>query len=162
MLEEPVSVTIHFADDRQAVGTSAHVLYSVLRKPLTIEGCAQLVAEGKRMFERTQGRYVAFSVLEPSSASAAPPEVRKATAEFAASKILGAGIVIEGSGFRPAATRTLVAGMYLVTRKSYPHKIFEAPADGAAWLAQVLADAGLRSTARELADEAEAVRRAIK
>jgi hypothetical protein len=96
------------------------------------------------------------------AADATSKEVRDKSAELArAHPILGAAIVIEGSGFRPAATRTLVAGMYLVTKKAYPHKIVSTPAEGAEWLVPLLASAGVQHTANEIVLAAEKTRAAL-
>ena len=52
--------------------------------------------------------------------------------------------------------------MYLVTKKHYPHKIFENPADDAAWLVPILATAGVKQTAAEIAAAAEEARNAMR
>src|SRR5947209_2040984 len=108
---------IHDTDDGLALASCGAVYISLLHKPLTIDGVGRMSRMSKRMFELYRGKCVSLAVIEPSAADAASKEVREKTAELArAHPILGAAIVIEGSGFRPAATRTLVAGMYLVTK----------------------------------------------
>jgi hypothetical protein len=154
---------IHDCDDGIALASYGAVYISVLRKPLTIDGVARTARESKSMFERHRGKCVSLAVIEPSAAAAASAEVRAKSAELArAHPILGAAIVIEGSGFRPAATRTLVAGMYLVTKKEYPHKIVSTPAEGADWLATILARAGITQSADELVAAVAQARAAIK
>jgi len=154
---------IHDSDDGLALASCGAVYISLLHKPLTVDGVARMARQSKRMFELYRGKCVSLSVIEPSAADAASKEVREKTAELArAHPILGAAIVIEGSGFRPAATRTLVAGMYLVTKKEYPHKIVSTAAEGAAWLVPILAQVGVTQSPEEMVAAVEAARAAIR
>jgi hypothetical protein len=154
---------IHDSDDGIALASCGAVYITVLRKPLGVEGVARMARESKRMFERYGGKCVSLAVIEPSAAAAATAEVREKTAELArAHPILAAAIVIEGTGFRPAATRTLVAGMYLVTKKEYPHKIVSTAAEGATWLVPLLAQVGVTHSVHDLVAAVESARAAIK
>ena len=154
---------IHDCDDRIALASCGAVYISLLRKPLTLDGVARMARQSKRMFELHHGKVVSIAVIEPSAADAASKEVREKSAELArAHPILGAAIVIEGSGFRPAATRTLVAGMYLVTKKEYPHKIVSTAAEGAEWLVSILAQVGVTHSAHDMVAAVEAARAAIR
>ena len=153
---------IHESDDRLALASCGAVYISILRRPLTLEGLARMTRISKRMYEQHRGRCASLAIIEPTAADSASKEVRDGSAELArAHPILGAAIVIEGTGFRPAATRTLVAGMYLVTKKEYPHKIFSTPAEGAEWLVPILAQAGVLHTANEIVLAAEKTRAAF-
>src|SRR2546430_16093709 len=154
---------IHDSDDRIALASCGAVYISILRLPLTLDGLVRMTRQSKRMFELHHGKCASLAIIEPSAAAAAPADVREKSAELArAHPILGAAIVIEGSGFRPAATRTLVAGMYLVTKKEYPHKIVSTPAEGAEWLVPLLAQAGITQSANDIIVAAEAARASIK
>jgi len=154
---------IHDSDDRIALASCGAVYISLLRKPLTLDGIVRMSRESKRMFELYRGKCVSLAVIEPSAAAAATAEVREKSAELArAHPILGAAIVIEGTGFRPAATRTLVAGLYLVTKKEYPHKIVATVEEGAAWLVEQLAAAGVTVRAADITDAAVTTRAAIR
>ncbi len=155
--------TIHFRDRRQALASSGHVFVTVLREPMTIEAVEPLRRESFRTSQRCGGKCATLAIIEPTAASPASAEVREATAAFAReTDIMAAAIVIEGSGFRPAATRTLIAGMYLVTRKSYAHKIVATVEEGAAWLVAQLAGAGITQPAEDIVAAAEAARAAIR
>ncbi len=152
---------IHDCDDRIALASCGAVYISLLRKPLTLDGVARMARQSKRMFELYHGKVVSLAVIEPGAADAASKEVRDKSAELArAHPILGAAIVIEGSGFRPAATRTLVAGLYLVTKKEYPHKIVSTAAEGAEWLVPILAQVGVAQSAADMVAAVEAARAA--
>src|SRR6476646_3809959 len=97
---------IHDCDDRIALASCGAVFISLLHKPLTVGGLERMARQSKRMFDLYRGKCVSLAVIEPSAADAASKEVRAGSAELArAHPILGAAIVIEGSGFRPAATR---------------------------------------------------------
>src|SRR5690242_3540322 len=113
---------------------------------------------------RTGGKAVSISVIEPTAAAApASAEVRNALETFAREGYVNAAaIVIEGTGFRAAAARTIVAGMYIVARRAYPHKIVATPAGGAAWLVEALAALGIAQAAAELVDAVEKARAAIR
>ncbi len=153
---------IHFADSRVAAATCGGVFISVLRQPPTLENINRLRAETRRLHDLRGGKYGSLSILEPSAVANVAADVREASARFAREfTMLGAAIIVEGSGFLPAAGRTLIAGIYLLTKKTYPHKIFAKPADGAAWLVPILAQAGVLHTAAELLVAAEAARQAI-
>jgi hypothetical protein len=154
---------IHDSDDGLALASCGAVYISLLHRPLTVDGVARMSRMSKRMFELYRGKCVSLAVIEPSAADAASKEVREKTAQLArAHPILGAAIVIEGSGFRPAATRTLVAGMYLVTKKEYPHKIVSTAAEGAAWLVPILAQVGVTQSPDDMVAAVEAARAAIR
>ena len=71
--------------------------------------------------------------------------------------LLGSAIVIEGSGFAAATTRTVIAGVYLLTKKPYPHKICSTVAEGATWLSTILG-----RDAAAIAEIGEATRKALK
>lgn len=154
---------IHDCDDRIALASCGAVYISLLRKPLTLDGVARMATQSRRMFELYHGKMVSLAVIEPSAADAASKEVREASAALArAQPILGAAIVIEGSGFRPAATRTLVAGLYLVTKKDYPHKIVSTAAEGAEWLVPILAQVGVDQSAADMVAAVEVARAALR
>jgi serine/threonine protein kinase len=154
---------VRYADENLALARSGNINISVLRRPLTLDGIAQMRRESRHMFGDAPDRYAALAVIEPGAANAVSPEVREASAEFAREfKIRGAAIVIEGTGFRPAATRTLIAGLYLMTKKAYPHKIFENLDDAAAWLVPLLASTGVKHSVADIVSAAEQARLAIR
>jgi hypothetical protein len=135
----------------------------VLRRPLTLEGIAHMRRESRHFFGDTPERYAALAVIEPGAVHAVSPEVREASARFAREfRIRSAAIVIEGTGFRPAATRTLIAGLYLMTKKAYPHRIFEHLDDAAAWLVTQLRGTGVAHSAADIVAAAEQARLAIR
>lgn len=50
--------------------------------------------------------------------------------------LAGVAIAVEGTGFGAAAVRAIVSGMYIVTRPTYPVKIFASVAESSDWLVE--------------------------
>lgn len=50
------------------------------------------------------------------------------------SDIKASAVVFEGDGFSAAAVRSMVAGLTLVARQAYPHKVFANVSEACAWL----------------------------
>jgi hypothetical protein len=153
---------IHFSDAKQALGSCGNVFVTVLRQPMTMDVIEPLRREQRKMSQRCAGKCVTLAIIESTAMSHPSPQVREATASFAKEGgILGAAILLEGSGFRAAAIRTLVAGMYLVSKKSYLHRIVQTTDEGAAWLVELLAEAGVTQAAGEILATVDRTRAAI-
>jgi hypothetical protein len=158
-----MGATVHYADDRIGLASSSNIYISVLRKPLDADGVRRLHLQAKEMFQRFGKKVGSLSVIEAGSHGAPTPEVREAVAKLAREfPILGAGIVLEGSGFGAAAIRTLIAGIYLVTKKDYPHKVFESPRPAVDWLTPILAQGGVTVLPSAILAAVEETRRAIR
>ena len=135
----------------------------VFRQPPTLENMAFLRAESAKLNQTLNGKYASLSILERTGIGNPASDVREASASLARDfTLLGAAIVLEGSGFLPAAGRTLITGIFLLTKKKYPHKIFSDAGDGATWLVPFLSAAGIQQSASEILAAAEATRKAIK
>src|SRR5262249_32667704 len=131
---------LHYADEGHAIGSVANVFINVIRKPATIEMIRETRRQVQRHFRRWNNVCLAMTVLEPGAAQTVPREVREESAALTADfKSLAAATVIEGSGFRAAATRTAVTTIFLFSRPPYPYKVFGDLVEGATW---VLATAG--------------------
>jgi hypothetical protein len=67
-------------------------------------------------------------------------EVRDAAAGIAKSKMfrLGTANVVEVGGLRGSATRAFLSTISLLSRSSYPYKVYAKPEDAATWLAELL------------------------
>jgi hypothetical protein len=107
---------------------------------------------------------LALSVLEPGAAQSVPREVRDESAALTTEfKSLAAATVIEGSGFRAAATRTAVSTMFLFARPPYPHKVFGDLAEGAAWVLETAGKTTAIAVSRDdIVRAVEAARATIK
>jgi hypothetical protein len=109
---------------------------NVLRHAPTIESIDELRQVSRQMQQSHGEQFGSLSVLEPMAVANASDEVRKASEAYAHEfKTIGSAIVIEGGGFRGAALRIIIAGMYLLKSSRYPHKICSTPLEGATWLA---------------------------
>jgi hypothetical protein len=125
------------ADERQALAICGNVFVNVLRLVPTVQSIDELRRVSRQMQDKHgEQRFASLSVLEPMAVAGVADDVRKASQAYAHEfKPLGSAIVIEGGGFRGAALRTIIAGIYLFMTKSYPHKICGTPLEGASWLA---------------------------
>jgi hypothetical protein len=158
-----VGANILYADERLALATCSGVFLSVLRLPLNLQGAIHLRREAKTFNDRSAGRSGSLAIIEATASANPPSDVREHTAAMTReNKIIAAAITLEGSGFRPAAIRTMIAGLYLVARKEYPHKIFERASDAAEWLAPLMSKSGVQTGSAELYAAVEELRRAIK
>lgn len=137
-----------------------NVFVNVLRQTPTVAGINDMRRLSKRMWARHQGNFGSLTVMEPMAVANVSEEVRKAsdayTREFV---ILASSIVIEGRGFKGAALRTIIAGMYLFSRNSYPHKICSTVHEGAVWLVPRLPSGSPR--VEELIEAVEATRASL-
>ena len=155
---------LHYADDLHAVVSVGNVFINVVRKPATVGMIRETRRQVQRHFRRWNNQCVAVSVLEPTAAQAVPREVRDESAALTAEfPSLAAATVIEGSGFRAAATRTAVSGMFLISRPTYPHKVFASLTESARWVIEtVKRTAPLDVTSDDILRAIEVARRAVK
>jgi serine/threonine protein kinase len=154
---------VRHADESLAVSRAGNVLVNVLRRTVTLESIARMRHESRLVFGATPERFAVLSIIEPSAAHAVGSDVREASTAFSREfRICCAAIVIEGSSFRHAALRTLIAGIYLVAKQPYPYKIFERVSDGVAWIMTQLAQAGIPQSADAILAAADAARSALR
>lgn len=134
------------------------------RKPATLEMLRETRRQVQRHFRRCNNVSVALSVLEPGAAQSVPREVREEgaalTAEF---KSLASATVIEGTGFRAAATRTAITTMYFLAKPPFPHKVFGDLSAGASWVLEIGSQsAPLGATVEDVMRAVGVVRRALR
>lgn len=155
---------LHYTDHAFAVCTVGSSFVNVLRKPATMEMIDEIRRQVQRHHRRCNGIVVAMSVLEPSAAQSVPRDVRENSARLTTEyHSLAAATVIEGSGFRAAATRTAVTTMFLFARPPYPYKVFGDLAEGASWVvATGQKSQPLSVTAEDIVRAVETARAAIK
>ena len=147
-MADPVEAELHFADDMHAIGSIGIVFINIVRKPANLEMLKETRRQVQRHFRRWNMKSVALSVLEPSAAQALPKEVRDETAALTTDfPSLAAAVVIEGTGFRAAATRTAMAGLFLLSRPKYPQKVCGSVGDGAGWLVATRPEIGVSAEA---------------
>ena len=159
-----VDAELHFADETHAIGSVGNVFVNVVHRPATLEMLRETRRQVQRHFRRWNGVSVAVSVLEPGAAQSVPREVREASAALAAEfKSLAAATVIEGTGFRAAATRTAIASMFLIARAPFPHKVFGDLSEGAGWvIATGARTAPIAATSEDVVRAVDVTRRALR
>ncbi len=134
-----------YADAGTAVAVCGNVFVNVMREAQTLARLRELRRHIERHVQRWGADTLSISVLEPGATAETPKDVRDETAAITRDyPSIAAAIVIEGSGFRAAAIRAVLATIYLVSRSPYPHRIVDSVFAGARWLVE-------QATRRELA-----------
>jgi hypothetical protein len=145
MLHAAPGASVVFADEGCAIATCGNVFVNVMREAQTLPRLRELRRHIVRHVAVWGANTISISVLEPGATANTPKEVRDETAAITRDyQSIAAAIVIEGSGFRAAALRAVVAAIYLVSHSPYPHKIVETVFDGARWLVEQAGRAGQR------------------
>jgi hypothetical protein len=137
---ESMGVTAH--DGGFALATAGSVFINVWREPSTLAQLELLREHEAALVEHeAAGVIMVLTVLLPSAFTLGTRERKEVDAlarQFAPSTRAHA-YVIEGSGFRTAAVRALVAGINLITRTGGLTKVFEDTVHAAEWLEAVAA-----------------------
>jgi hypothetical protein len=155
-------VEVLFADEGMVLANLNGVFLNVVRRPSNLDDLVRVRRELEKHFKKYP-QVASIAVIEPAAAQSPPKEFREATSALTRDfKSLCAAIVIEGEGFRAAASRTLIAGIYLINRAGYPHKICANTDDAANWLMAMLKPNPFRVTAGELTRALETARAALK
>jgi hypothetical protein len=124
------------ADSHLAIGTGENVFVIIWRAKTTSEAVQLCRWHFEREYTRRSRKFVILSIIERLDA-APDPKTRRALTELLASgsqRILASALVFEGSGFHAAAVRSVVTGISLLARHTYPHRVFEKVSDAAAFL----------------------------
>jgi hypothetical protein len=163
-LHAPPRASVWYADAGCAVATRGNLFVNVMREAQTLERLREVRRHIERHVAAWGEHTISISVLEPGATAQAPREVRDETAAITRDyRSIAAAIVIEGSGFRAAAVRAVVAAIYLVSRSPYPHRIVESVDDGARWLRQMAERAGhARVGAVEIVEAVAAARAELR
>jgi hypothetical protein len=87
-----------------------------------------------------KGKAAFICVVEPTSE---PPDddIRKAASSMISAhekNLRGVALVIEGTGFRSAITRTVLSGIVMMIRTPAPIKFFDVPKPACMWLGSLL------------------------
>jgi hypothetical protein len=108
---------------------------------------------------RTEGRVATLAVVDPA-VSLPDDATRKLSVQMMDAMNglqAGSATVLEGDGFRVSAGRAAFAGMTMLSRTSWPQKVFATVQDAAAWLCRLPELRG--RSAEELAAAMAALRR---
>lgn len=108
----------------------------IWRRETTARGVEALSAAYRDHASRYPSGVYLLTIIEPGAPMPAPAE-RESIAVFlrmCGGRTRMSAVVIEGSGFRAAAVRSVVTGMAMLVRLPYPHEIFGSLEQAARWL----------------------------
>jgi hypothetical protein len=158
-------VEIYLSDDVQAIGGVGNVLVSLTRYHQDMDRLRALRKAIATHFKRWPGGVATITVLEQTAYSTLlSKDERQEINQLAIDYVSrGVGLVIEGSGFRAAAVRAMLSAVYLVTRVTYPRKIFDRLHEASSWVTKS-ASAGAPGSvdAVDIENAVEVVRKAIR
>jgi hypothetical protein len=105
---------------------SWHRIFCVIWRRETTEDAARHLRDACAEFAKKHPRGIGLLTVVESGASSPPLPARRAIASFLAegsAYIRCSAVVVEGSGFRMAAARSIVTGLTLLARQRYPHRV---------------------------------------
>jgi hypothetical protein len=135
-----VSVRIAAAREEYAIATRRRLFVTVWREAVTVAAVRAVdlaISQLVREIGATES-YGSVTVVERTMPLLMPDDAREASTALQrrwSTRMCCSGYLVEGTGFLPATVRTLTSGMHLVTRSSYPVKVFADPGLLASWLA---------------------------
>ncbi len=117
------------ANDDWVLGSRGRLVVSVWRTSVTVERVAKIDGVIGALVPRC-GKlgYGSVTVLEPTVSIRMPDEARDASTKLQRrwdDAMRCSGYLVEGTGFLPAAVRTMTAGMALFTKSKAPIKVFQ-------------------------------------
>lgn len=124
------------------------------------EKCGELV----KQHQQTRQGPIGLVTIVPENSPTPDGAVRKRIADVlsASTNVKGSAVCFEGTGLRATIVRTIVTGITLMARLSFPHQVFASALAGTAFVVACLRDARVESRdARELAGEIEAWRKSL-
>ncbi len=128
------------SDPDQSLATWNDILVLIWHVNTTKQGVDRLDSTCSA-FAKTRPNGVALVTIVEENAPMPPAEARDAMATFLGRQsavVKASAVIYEGSGFRAAAVRSVVAGLTLMARQTYPHKVFATVDEGITWLAPLL------------------------
>jgi hypothetical protein len=133
---DPHKTNVLHCDPDLAIGASGDFVFTLWRHRTTVEG-VRILANVVRHFVtgRTKGVGL-FTIIEPQ---AKMPEAgsREQLAQMlkdASEHVLISCVAFEGSGFMAASVRSVVIGLTLLARQTYPHRVFPNVKEAALWI----------------------------
>ncbi len=123
-----VTGTVLEASEEFAVATRGRLLVTVWRGDVTTDRVASIDRVLRSLVPKCgEAGYGSITVIEPSISMRVSEEARTASTALQkrwAQHMKCSAYLVEGTGFLPAAVRTMTAGMHLITRSPYPIKVF--------------------------------------
>jgi hypothetical protein len=133
-------------DDNYVLASWQQIFAVVWRNETTLDGVRALHSECSK-FATKHPRGIGLLTIVSAGAPMPASPVRQAVAAFLAQGSLYikcSGVLMEGTGFRAAAVRSVVTGLTMLAKQAYPHRVCSVH-DAASMLAHALTAAGGRT-----------------
>lgn len=136
-VEHPLRYRAH---PHYAIGSWRNIFIVSWRCNTTLDASNE-VAEVCATFAAGHAEGIGLLTIIEDTAPPPPGKVRSRIAEFLgqADYIKASGVAMEGSGFRAATVRSVVAGLSMLARQPFPHKVFRDAHEALSWLVPELA-----------------------
>ena len=124
-----------------AIGSLGNVLIVAFDQVPTPESVADTASAGRRLLAQySRGGYLHFA---NASFAQPPPDDQTRRAYIAMMREFGprleaASVIVDGTGVTAAVVRSVITGLVLIGRPSFPVKVFDATAMACAWLAHTM------------------------
>ena len=133
-------------DEDYVLATWQQIFVVVWRRDTTLEAVAALHREC-REFATKHPLGIGLLTIVSEKAPMPPSPARHAVADFLAqgsAYIKCSAVLMEGTGFRAAAVRSVVTGLTMLAKQAYPHRVCSLP-DAVAMLSHTLTRVGGRA-----------------
>ena len=143
----PGRARIVACDDHWSLAIRGRLMVTVWRTDVTVQRVNAVDRAISDLLLSCEGQgYGSITVIEPTLSMRMPDDAREASTALQrrwGTEMKCSAYLVEGSGFLPAAVRTMTAGMALVTRSPYPVKVFSDGPGCASWVGPVVDLTGL-------------------
>jgi hypothetical protein len=126
-------------DDNYVLASWQQIFAVVWRQDTTLEGAQALQRECCK-FATKHPRGIGLLTIVSEKAPMPASPVRQAVADFlgqGSTYIKCSAVLMEGTGFRAAAVRSVVTGLTMLAKQAYPHRVCSLP-DAVTLLAKTL------------------------
>ena len=129
-------VNVLHCDLDLAIGASTDLLFTLWRHRTSIEG-VQVLANALQHFVTSRTKAIGLvTIIEPEAKmpEAGSREQLARMLKDASEHVLISGVAFEGSGFVAASVRSVVVGLTLLARQTYPHRVFPNVKEASIWI----------------------------
>lgn len=144
----------------QSVATWGDAFIIIFHGNTTVPG-VRAIDEAVTAFTRARPNGIGIVTIVEETAPMPPSDAREALVsalEAISGTVKVSAVAFEGTGFRAAAVRSVVAGLTMVARQAYPHKVFATVEEAMAWMAPQMPNP---TSSRELSDVIRELRQRI-
>src|SRR6185295_14959498 len=125
-----------------AIGSFGNILIAAFELVPTPESVEDTASAGRRLLaEHARGGYLHFAnatVAQPPPDDLTRRAYIRMMREFGP-RLDASSVIVDGSGVTAALIRSVITGLVLIGRPSFPVKVFDASAPACAWLAHTMA-----------------------